>query len=466
MGTARTYDPRTFKALTFHDATARFRDGSDSPRAYLERCLEAIAAREPVVKALVSTNIPAARAAADASAARWKAGKQQSAIDGMPIGIKDLLETKDMPTEMGCEAYRGNFPKRDNAAVWALRQAGAIILAKTTTAELGGSHPPATTNPFDPSRTAGGSSSGSAAAVAARMMPAAIGTQVGGSIIRPAAFCGNFALKPTQGGINRGERLATSMSTHGPHAGSIEDMWQVAIEIAERAGGDRGCPGLAGPRATPASQKPERLIVLETAGWEQTDAATKGAFARLLEALRAKGITLLGRRDSAEVESLEKAIANAATIANEITMWENRWGQRNLVDQHPDGVSARAKASLEKAEAMTPALYRQRLLERQIAQATHDQVGRLADAAITLSCPGPAPLWPGDKPGEPLAPRPTGDPIFNFPSSMLFAPVVTVPMLGVGGLPVGVQLMGRPHEDARVTALARWLSSTIEPVVA
>src|SRR5499427_11016156 len=232
------YDPREFRALTFHGAIPQFRDGSDTPRAYLERCLETIAEREAVVQAFAALNLTGAREAADESARRWKDGHPRSPIDGMPIGIKDLLETKDMPTQMGCEAFRDNFPKRDNAAVWALRQAGAVILGKTVTAELGGSHPGPTTNPFDPARTAGGSSSGSAAAVGARMLPAAIGTQVGGSIIRPAAFCGNLALKPTQGGINRGERQATSMSTHGVHAGSIEDMWQVAIEVARRAGGD------------------------------------------------------------------------------------------------------------------------------------------------------------------------------------------------------------------------------------
>src|SRR5262249_43492775 len=230
--------------------------------------------REPAVKAFAALNEPAARSAADDSTMRWTAGRPLSLIDGMPIGIKDLLETKDMPTQMGCEAHRGNFPKRDNAAVWALRKAGAVIVGKTTTAELGGTHPPATTNPFDPQRTAGGSSSGSAAAVAARMIPAAIGTQVGGSIIRPAAFCANVALKPTQGAINRGERQATSMSTHGVHAGCIEDMWQVAIEIAERARGDRGCAGLFGPRRAPAALKPDRLIVLETAGWQSLDAAS------------------------------------------------------------------------------------------------------------------------------------------------------------------------------------------------
>jgi len=206
MSKSRTgsYDPRTFKALTFHDATARFREGADTPRAYLERCLETIAEREPVVKAFAALSEASARAAADASAARWKGGRPLSAIDGMPVGIKDLLETKDMPTGMGCGAYRDNFPKRDNAAVWALRQAGAVIVGKTVTAELGGAEPGPTRNPFDAARTPGGSSSGSAAAVGARMLPAAIGTQVGGSIIRPAGFCGNVALKPTQGAVNRG----------------------------------------------------------------------------------------------------------------------------------------------------------------------------------------------------------------------------------------------------------------------
>jgi Asp-tRNA(Asn)/Glu-tRNA(Gln) amidotransferase A subunit family amidase len=460
-----SYDPRTYKPLTFHDAVARFREGSDNPRAYLERCLETIAAREPVVKAFAATNIDAAREAADQSFVRWTTSRPLSPIDGLPIGIKDLLETKDMPTEMGCVAYRGNFPKRDNAAVWALRQAGAVILAKTTTAEIGGSHPPATTNPFDAARTAGGSSSGSAAAVAARMLPAAIGTQVGGSIIRPAAFCGNFALKPTQGGINRGERQATSMSTHGVHAGSLEDMWQVAIEIAARVGGDRGCPGLTGSMTPPAAIKPQRLMVLETEGFARLDEPSKAAFAQLLEQIERAGVTLLTRRTSAEVETMERAIGNATAIASGITGWENRWGTRNLVDQHPDGVSARAKAVLAKAEAMSLTDYRALLLERELAQVTHASVANVADAAITLSCPGPAPLWSGDQPGKPLAPRPTGDAVFNYPSSMLFAPCVTVPLMAVGGMPVGVQLMGQQWQDERITALARWLAGAVGPVV-
>ena len=464
--TPRSYDPRTFKALTFHDATPRFRDGADTPRAYLERCLETIAADEPVVKAFVVLNEANARAAADASSARWKARQPLSAIDGMPIAIKDLLETKDMPTEMGCEAYRGNFPKRDNAAVWALRQAGAVILGKTVTAELGGNHPGPTTNPFDAACTPGGSSSGTAAAVAARMAPAGLGTQVGGSIIRPAAYCGNVALKPTQGGINRGERQSTSMSTSGVHAGCIEDLWQVAIEIARRAGGDPGRPGLFGPSTPPAAAKPERLIVLESAGWAALDAASRAAFEALLQNLRQAGVTLLRRNDHAWIESLEQAINNAADISNGITAWEIRWYQSNLIEQNPQGVSARLKTTVKKAESMSPDDYRALLLDRAVAQQCHATLAPLADAIIMLSCPGPAPLWPGDLAGQPLAPRPTGDSIFNTPSSMLFAPAVTLPLLAVGGMPVGVQLMGQQHQDARITALARWTLETVPPVVA
>ena len=465
----RTYDPRTFKALTFHDATPRFRDGShgnDSPRAYLERCLDTIAAREPVVKAFVVLNEANARAAADASSARWKAGAPLSAIDCMPIAIKDLLETRDMPTEMGCEAYRGNFTGRDNAAVWALRQAGAVILGKTVTAELGGTQPGPTTNPFDPACTPGGSSSGSAAAIAAHMAPAALGTQVGGSVIRPAAYCGNIALKPTQGAINRGERQTTSMSTTGVHAGSIEDMWQVAIEIARRAGGDPGKPGLFGPNTPPEAVKPQRLIVIESAGWAVADAATRAAFESLMENLARTGVTLIRRRDHAWIEALEQSIVNAAHIANTITAWENRWYQAALIEKNPQGVSARLKATVKKAEAMTPDDYRALLHQRAAAQQCHQTLAPLADAIIMLSCPGPAPLWPGDVPGQPLAPRPTGDSVCNTPSSMLHAPCVTMPLLGVDGMPVGVQLMGQQHEDARVTGLARWVIGAVTPVVA
>ncbi len=459
------YSPKEFRALSWHDATPAFAQGSDTPRAYLERCLGTIAEREPVVRAWVVMNEAGAREAADASTARWKAGKPLSPIDGMPIGIKDLLETRDMPTQMGCKAYEGNFPKRDNAAVWALREAGAVVLGKTTTAELGGSHPPATTNPFDPARTPGGSSSGSAAAVGARMVPAAIGSQVGGSIIRPAGYCGNFALKPTQGGINRGERQSTSMSTHGPHAGSIEDMWQVAIEIATRAGGDPGRLGLFGPMTTPEARKPVRLAVMEAEGWALLDDASRNAFETLLERLRAQGVTVLRKGDNPQVDALEESLDGIQALTNTITAWENHWAHRNLVNTNPDGVSQRAKNTLANVEKLTPADYRSMILRREEIRLRHAATAPVVDAFIAPASPGPAPLWPGDVPGQPLAPRPTGDAVYNTPSSALGAPVVTSPMTAVGGMPMGVQLMGQPHTDAAVTAIARWMVETIEPAI-
>lgn len=458
------YTPTGFRALTWHDATSRFAGGADSPRAYLERCLETIASREKVVQAWACINEPGAREAADASTARWVAGKPLSPIDGMPIGIKDLLETRDMPTEMGCEAFRGNFPKRDNAAIWALRQAGAVVLGKTVTTELGGAHPGPTTNPFNARHTPGGSSSGSAAAVAARMVPAAIGTQVGGSIIRPASYCGNVALKPTQGAINRGERQSTSMSTHGVHAGCVEDMWLVAIEIASRAGGDPGRMSLFGSPEPPSPRAPLTLGVMETEAWKLLDDDSRATFETVVERLRASGVRVLRRADTPLIESFEQSIEGAQALTSAITGWENHWLFRNLLALNPDGLSHRSKAVLAAAERMTPEDYRQHMLRRDEMRARHAVLAPLVDAMIAPASPGPAPVWLGEQPGQPPAARPTGDAVFNTPSSGLGAPVVTVPLMAVRGLPMGIQIMGQQHSDFTISAIARWMLATIEPV--
>jgi Asp-tRNA(Asn)/Glu-tRNA(Gln) amidotransferase A subunit family amidase len=459
-----SYQPHLFSPLTFHTSLAAFEAGSDTPRAYVELCLETIAARESVVQAWVALNESGARAQADASTARWRSRRPLSQIDGMPIGIKDLLETKDMPTQLGCAAFAGNFPKRDNAAVWALREAGAVILGKTVTSELGGAHPGPTTNPFEPAHTPGGSSSGSAAAVGACMVPAAIGTQVGGSIIRPASYCANYALKPTQGAINRGERQATSMSTHGPHAGSLEDMWAVAIEIAMRAGGDPGREALTGPLALPPAEKPRVLAVMETEGWAALDEASRAAFEQIVAQVAGAGVQILRRAHDRDLENFESALAGAGALAIDITAWENHWLTRNLVAHNPDGVSARGKRVLDVAARVGVEGYRERLRKRESLRGLYGRLARRVDAMIAPASPGPAPLWPGDTPGQPLLPRPTGDPVFNYPSSLLGAPVVTSPLTAVRGLPMGIQLMGQPGGDARIVAIARWLRNTVHPV--
>ena len=162
-----SYNPREFKALTYHDATSSFGEGTDSPRACW-RDVSRLSPKKPSIMAFPAMNEAGARGSRRKHR-RWQASRQLSPIDGIPIGIKDLLETKDMPSQMGCDACTGNFPKCDNAAVWALREAGAVVLCKTVTAELGGSHPGPTRNPFDLSRTPGGSSSGSAAAAVRRL---------------------------------------------------------------------------------------------------------------------------------------------------------------------------------------------------------------------------------------------------------------------------------------------------------
>ena len=140
--------------------------------------------------------------------------------------------------------------------------------------------------------------------------------------------------------------------------------------------------------------------MLETEGWAGLDDTSKAGFEKLLESLQHAGVTLLRRNAHPWIEALEQAIGNAGAICNAITGWENRWAQRNLVDQHPDGVSARAKHTLARAEAMSPEDYRAALLARETAQLCHARLAPLADAVITLSCPGPAPFWPGDVPGS------------------------------------------------------------------
>jgi len=205
--------------------------------------------------------------------------------------------------------------------------------------------------------------------------------------------------------------------------------------------------------------------VIESAGWAALDAASRNAFEAMLENVARAGITLLRRKDHPWIESLEQSIREASDIANGLTAWENRWYQAALIENHPHGVSERLKATVRRAETMTVDDCRALLLQRAAAQQCHQTLAPLADAVIMLSCAGPATPWSGDVPGQPLDPRPTGDSVFNTPSSMLHAPCVNLPLMSVTGMPVGVQLMGQQHEDARMTALARWMLPAIAPVL-
>src|SRR5215475_4732572 len=249
-------------------ATARFKTGTDTPRDFLERCLADLTVLEPKIGAFVNLNLEGARAAADQSTARWRAGEPRSPIDGMPIGIKDIIETADMPTENGSPLFAGFRSERDGASVAALREGGAIIVGKTVTTEFASTEPRGTRNPHDLRRTPGGSSSGSAAGVVAGMVSTALGTQVIGSTIRPASYCGCIGFKVSVGALNRGGSYdGLSQSATGVLATTLDDAWQVAYEIAVRAGGDPGYPGLFGPASGPAPRIRRRLGHGETGGW-------------------------------------------------------------------------------------------------------------------------------------------------------------------------------------------------------
>lgn len=451
------YSPKTFQALTFHDARQAFLEHKDTPREYLERCLARIEAREPVVKGWVVLNIESARQAADESTTRYRNGQALSLIDGMPVGIKDLIETKDMPTQMGSPAYEGNFPKRDSAVVRALRDAGAMVLGKTVTTALGFLDPGPTTNAFDPERTPGGSSSGSGAVVGAGMVPVALGSQLVGSVIRPASFNANWALKPTFGAINRGERLGYSQSHVGIHAGCAQDMWNTAMEMVVRVGGDPGHPGLHGPISAPEQKRPSCFAVLETEGWPRLDAKSYKVFETFLTQLEDKGVRILRRKDSHLLELLEQSVQDATAKSMRLISWEQRWSLENMIEQHPGTLGPSLLRQLESGRDMTLERYRQDILLRDHAHRCLAALATQCDALISLASCGPAPRFQDTRNTK----FPTGDVSFSCVSSYLGAPAISAPLLAVDGLPMGVQLIGQHHEDYNLTGIAIWLERNL-----
>ena len=426
--------------------TGAFKTGSDSPRAFLERCLKVIETQEDDIGAFVTLNLQGARAAADASTARWKRGSTLSPIDGMPVGIKDIMETADMATEQGSPLFIGWQGKRDCAAVTALRQAGAVVLGKTVTTEFAASHPSATRNPWDHSRTPGGSSSGSAAAVGIGMIPAALGSQVIGSIIRPSSFCGCVGFKPSVGGLNRsGSFDHFSQSCTGVLGATLADTWTVARAISLRIGGDPGYPGLSGPIETPAASKPRRIALLQTAGWPEASDTAKEALAEARQRLQAAGIDVVDRTSHDATAAVETAICGARELSMSINAWEGHWPLNTYaVDRDRSQLSPSAQGRLAEAQHMTQEQYQGLLTERQRIRAVYGALHADCDACMTLSAAGAAPLglaW-------------TGNPIFTVPTSLLGVPSLSLPVFEDEGLPLGLQVIGFTNRDADLFSAA------------
>jgi Asp-tRNA(Asn)/Glu-tRNA(Gln) amidotransferase A subunit family amidase len=444
---------RPLRMRPFHRARHMFTVGRDSPSGLIENCLATIAELEPEIGAFVHRNEEAARAAAALSTQRWRDGKALSLIDGMPVGIKDIVETADMPTEMGSPLYKGWRSGRDAATVAALREAGAIVLGKTVTTEFAATHPGGTRNPWDLTRTPGGSSSGSAAAVAAGMISAGLGTQVVGSIIRPASFCGCVGFKPSLGAINRGgSHDALSQSCDGVLAASLEDAWNFCWAIAMRAGGDPGYPGLAGPESIPHAAPPATLIALETRGWELASASAKAGFENAVERLIAANVAIIHRRNNALVAALETLLAKARAVTDSINAWESRWPLNTYRDRHAAALSKILLDRLAQAESMSIEDYRHALAERAHIRAAYARLSSFADAAITLSATGAAPKGLSS----------TGNPIFAVAGSLLGVPAVSLPLLSDEGLPLGLQVIGFEQQDAALIGVAAWLRDSLQ----
>jgi len=446
---ARRYDPKSASYLSFAAAKRAFAAGSDTPRAFLERCIEQIERNEPQIKAFVRLDFEGARQQADASATRWQRGQPLSAVDGLPVGIKDCFDIAGWPTEVNSALFREHVAEIDAAHVDALRAGGAVVLGKTTTTELTMASPAPTSNPWSLEHTPGGSSSGSAAAVAARMLPLATGSQVRGSVLRPASICGIIGMKPTFGALNRygGIDPSPSLNHLGFLGGTLTDVWESAHHIGNTAGGDPGYPALCGARELLPPRRPKRLVRQYTSGWSKTDEASQQAMAAFLRSLEAEGVEILEPSQVPALREYEDVTTRTPEFFFDLMTFELRWPLRLWAQRRPGSVSETVAGYLSKAEAMSVDDYRRACARREQLRTLHRALKGKVDGFITLAHIGPGQL------GQPK----TGTPWYNDASSAIGAPTLSLPVLAVEELPLGVQVMGFEYEDAELVAMARWI---------
>lgn len=451
------YDPDTARYLSFSTARGGFAEGRTTPRQFLEGCLERIARLEPRIKAFVRLDVAGARAAAEASTTRWRNGNPLSLIDGLPVGIKDCFDVGGWPTEVNSPLFKGNTAEIDAAHVDALRRSGAIILGKTTTTELTMALPAPTLNPWDLRRTPGGSSSGSAAAVAASMLPVATGSQVRGSVIRPASICGIVAMKPTFGALNRNGGIDPSPSLNhlGLLAGTLTDLWETAYQIGRTAGGDPGYQALQGAPELSAPRRPLRLARQYTAGWERTDDTSKASFEAFLQSLRREGVEILEPSEATELEAYEATTTATPEFFFDLMAFELRWPLALWDKLRPGTLSEAVSGYLQRAQSMNVDQYDRAIARRHQLQALHRGLLGRVDAFVTLAHVGPGQI------GMPKS----GTPWYNDASSAIGAPTFNLPLLSVEEVPLGVQIMGFEGGDADLAAVAHWMLRRYAPQV-
>jgi len=436
-------------ALSAAEAARRIRDGVLTSEELVQSCLDQIRALEPKVQAWQFLDEEHALKQARAVDDGKRNGEPIGPLHGVPIGVKDIIDTGDMPTENGTVLHKGRTPRHDAGVVEKLRAAGAVILGKTVTTECAYFNPGKTRNPHNPEHTPGGSSSGSAAAVAAGMVPLALGSQTAGSVIRPAAFCGVYGFKPTHGLIPRHGilQLSRTLDHVGLFSRSIDD---IALLLQQLQGYDERDPDTR-PRARVDFQKlsseepplQPMFAFIKTPHWERADADLKEAYGELQEALGAQVEEVELFPSALEGWDCQRTIMEAEMAVNLEPLWA----------KGKDKLSEKLRGLIDRGREVR-ALDHQRALRRiaPMVESFDELFRERYDAILTPPALGTAPKGLGS----------TGDPAFCVLWTLLGMPAITLPLMrGENGLPIGVQLVGRKGYDARLLRTARWLEKKV-----
>ncbi|WP_404479937.1 amidase [Novosphingobium sp. BL-52-GroH] len=418
---------------------SRIHDGKTTARTVVDHFLERIDARDAAVGAWAHVDPELARARADALDKAPSPHAFRGPLHGLPVGIKDVLLTRDMPTRYNCAFYKDRHLPVDAAAVALLRQAGAVILGKTETVELASiGAPPRTRNPHALQHTPGGSSSGSAAAVADGQVPVALGTQTGGSIIRPASFCGVWALKPTWGTVSTegAKPFAPSLDTIGWFACSAADL-ALLLDVFD-------------PAPQPAPEIPAlsdaRIGIWRTPGWHRAETATRDAMDAAIAHLARAGAALTELDPGGPFENL--AAAHWTVMLKE--------GQRAFLAEYREAPGRIHPRIAEMARTGGG-------FSADDLRAAHDLAAQARARFDAMATGYDAILAPSTIAEAPQGLAATGDLLFNGLFTLLHVPCVNMPLFrAANGLPVGLTLTGPRTDDRKVIAMAEAIGRLVE----
>ena len=429
--------------LTATEAAHQIRAGRITSKDLVSACIERIGENDAAIGAWHYLDADKALADAVARDELRRGGGTLGVLHGIPVGVKDIFDTNDMPTECGSPIHRGRAPQANAAVVDKLLEAGAVILGKTKTTEFAYLHPTDTANPHNPAHSPGGSSSGSAAAVAAGQVPLAIGSQTNGSTIRPASFCGVFGFKPTRGMISRRGVLETSRTLDqvGVFARSLED----AALLSDVLSGYDSADCMSFLRARPSAlagvgEEPPvdpLLVWFELPFADRLSAACRAGLDEVLECLGAR------------VEKFPSPSSFAGVVHHQQVIHEYEMARalQTEADEHWDLISESLQPALRRGLARSDDEYAKALATVQSMASFYTEVFNEYDAIVAPSAPGEAPLKETG----------TGDPIFSTLWTFSGLPAITLPLMeGETGLPVGVQLIGGIEGDDRLLRTAAW----------